>query len=346
MAKQRTVSQNTAQTEEKEMPENKTEVSETDTTTAIEKANPVVAAISLLQSYSHVPEFVERYGKQLTRIEKENVTPTVIDETLWKLPEDIQDKLFALVSKMNPQKKGVVAEGAVTEFLEVRVNQGTGNDPNRPEDSIPGHFYLSSSEKMGKDFLATPILLWEGSQKWEKRDTGDTRPSIPECTSHDRIVGDKYGHCQKCLYLPWRDGKVQDCSNMVSGILLTKDPMNLVLVRFQRTSTPGGTQLVKLARRGSVPWARWYKFETEKQEKDATKRWFVIKAIPVEEKVDPSIQKFCDLMCTVAERDYLYPKIARNYAQEPEPTVAAVVSGPESTEMSDEALKDFAGVNV
>jgi len=348
VAKQRNVSQDTAQTEEKDMTETKVEVSETDTTTAIEKATPVVAALSLLQSYSHVPEFVERYGKQLMRIEKEGVTASTIDEALWKFPEEVQDKLFALVAKMNPQKKGVVAEGAVTEFLEVRVNQGTGNDPNRPEDSISGHFYLSSSEKMGKDFLATPILLWEGCQKWEKRDAGDTRPSVPECTSHDRIMGDKYGHCQKCLYLPWRDGKVQDCSNMVSGILLTKDPMNLVLIRFQRTSTPGGTQLVKLARRGSVPWARWYKFETEKQEKDATKRWFTIKAIPVDEKVDAPTQKFCDLMCTVAERDYLYPKIARNYAQESEPAVAAAVvaNGPESTEMSDEALGSFAGTNV
>lgn len=346
MAKQKIVSQNTAPTEEKEMTENKTEVSETDTTVAIEKANPAPAAMSLLQNYSHVPEFVERYGKQLMRIEKENVTAAMIDETLWTLPEDIQDKLFALVAKMNPQKKGVVAEGASTEFLEVRVNQGTGNDPNRPKDSIPGHFYLSSSEKMGEKFLATPILLWEGCQKWEKRDAGDTRPSLPECTSHDRIVGDKYGHCQKCLYLPWRDGKVQDCSNMVSGIILTKDPMNIALIRFQRTSTPGGTQLVKLARRGSVPWARWYSFENKEVKKDNTKRWFVVSAIPVEEKVDPSIQKFCDIMCTVAERDYLYPKIARNYAQEPDTTVTAVVSEPESSEMSEADLKDFAGVNV
>jgi hypothetical protein len=339
MAKQKTVTPNPEQTEETVMPETKTE------TVAIEKAPAATTAMSLLQSYEHVPEFVERYGKQLIRIEKENVTGELIDDTLWKLPEEIQDKLFALVSKMNPQKKGVVASGAVTEFLEMRVNQGTGNDPNRPEDSIPGHFYISSSEKMGKEFLATPILLWEGCQKWEKRDASDTKPAIPECTSHDRIVGDKYGHCEKCLYLPWRDNKPNECSNTVSAILLTKDPMNIVMMRFQRTSTPGGTQLVKLARRGSVPWARWYKFATEKQEK-VDKRWYVITATPVDEKVDPSLQKFCDLMCTVAERDYLYPKLARNYAQEPEPTPAALTSGPASTEMSDADLGDFGGVNV
>lgn len=312
--------------------------------TAIEKA-PAHTAVSLIQSYAHVPEFVERYGKQLMRIEKEGVTADLIDETLWKLPEEIQDKLFALVAKMNPQKKGVVASGAVTEFLEMRVNQGTGNDPNRPEDSIPGHFYLSSSEKMGKEVLATPILLWEGCQKWEKRDVADTKPAIPECTSHDRIVGDKYGHCEKCLYLPWRDNKPNECSNTVSAILLTKDPMNIVLLRFQRTSTPGGTQLVKLARRGSVPWARWYKFTNEKQEK-GDKRWYVITSTPVDEKVDPALQKFCDLMCTVAERDYLYPKLARNYAQEPEPTPASETTGPASTEMSDADLGDFAGINT
>lgn len=339
MVKQKTVSPNPEQTEVKPMSDAPTE------NAAIEKSHSAPLVVSLLQNYAHIPEFVERYGKQLVRIEKENVTAELVDETLWKLPEEIQDKLFALVSKMNPQKKGVVAAGSVTEFLEARVNQGTGNDPNRPEDSIPGHFYLSSSEKMGKEFLATPILLWEGCQKWEKRDANDPKPAIPECTSHDRIVGDKYGHCEKCLYLPWRDNKPNECSNTVSAILLTKDPMNIVMMRFQRTSTPGGTQLVKLARRGSVPWARWYKFATEKQEK-VDKRWYTITATPVDEKVEPNLQKFCDLMCTVAERDYLYPKLARNYAQEPEPALPSGTTGPVSTEMSESDLGSFGGVNV
>jgi hypothetical protein len=91
--------------------------------------------------------------------------------------------------------------------------------------------------------------------------------------------------------------------------------MEIALLRFQRTSTLAGTQLVKFAKRGAVPWARWYKFETEVQTKDV-KRWFIIKAAPVEEpSIDEHEKKFCDLMCTIAERDYLYPRIARQYAQ-------------------------------
>ena len=337
MAKQKEAS--TPNSEKQTTEEEKKEMTDpVPETVAIEKAQNT--AVTLVESYAHVPEFVERYGKQLVRIEKENVTTALIEDTLWKFPEDIQDKLFALVAKMNPQTKGVVSAKAVTEFLEMRINQGTGNDPNRPEDSIVGHYYLSSSEKIGKEFLATPILLWEGCQKWEEKEEG--KAPMPECTSYDRVVGDKYGHCEKCLYLPWKDKKANECSNTVGAILLTKDPMNIVLMRFQRTSTPGGTQLVRMARRGSAPWARWYKFETEKQEKDV-KRWYVIKSIPVDERVDPSLQKFCDLMCTVAERDYLYPKIASNYAQEPETPPA--IEAP-SVEMSDEALGEFGSVNV
>lgn len=285
--------------------------------TAIEKAPAETTAIAvskhpLVDLYTHIPEFVHHYGKQLLRIEQENVTPETMEDLIWSFPEDVQDKLSAVIAKMNPNKKGVVSEGTQADFLEIRVNQGTGNDPNRPEDSVPGHYYLSSVEKVGKSFLAAPVLLWEGRQMWKQRNEGDSSPIAPECTAFDRNVGDKYGHCSECPFLPWKDNKPNRCSNTVSAILLVKETLDLVLLRFQRTSVQAGNQLMKYAKRGTAPWARWYKFETDVQTKDV-KRWFTVKVTPTEDKVDEHLKKFCDVMCTIAERDYLYPKIARPY---------------------------------
>jgi hypothetical protein len=314
MAKHSKPVQTNTTNEEKDMPK-----TEETAEVAIEKAAP--AAIestghSIIDAYVHIPAFVERYGKSLLRIEAENVVGDVLDKALWALPDEIQDKLFAILAKMNPQKKGVVADSGQADFLEMRLNQGTGNDPNRPEDSPSGHYYLSSVDKVGKSFLATPLLIWEGRQMWEQRGDDAKGPNTPECTSMDRHVGDHYGNCEQCPYLPWRDNKPSRCGNTVNAILLIKDSYEIALLRFQRTSTAAGTQLVKFAKRGSVPWARWYKFEAEAQTKGSDKRWFTIKATPSEEAVDKDLQKFCDVMCTVAERDYFYPRVARQYSQQ------------------------------
>lgn len=301
----------TPTSEEKLMPEKETAITKapTEDTTAM-----TVATHPLIDLYAHIPEFVHHYGRQLLRIEQENVTPETMEELIWTFPEEAQDKLSSVIAKMNPNKKGVVSDGNQTDFLEIRVNQGTGNDPNRPEDSVPGQYYLSSVEKIGKSFLATPVLLWEGRQMWKQRNEGDTNaPIAPECTAFDRNIGDKYGHCSECPFLPWRDNKPNRCSNTVGAILLIKETLDLVLLRFQRTSAQAGNQLMKYAKRGTAPWARWYRFETDVQTKDV-KRWFTIKVTPTDEKVDEHLKKFCDIMCTIAERDYLYPKIARPYA--------------------------------
>jgi len=339
--------------EEKEMSKTEDKPKTEDSNVAIEKAAP--AAIestghTLVDSYMHIPAFVERYGKQLLRIEAEKVSSEVVDQTIWSLPDEIQDKLFAIIAKMNPQKKGVVSDGDQTDFLELRLNQGTGNDPNRPEDSVPGHYYLSSVEKVGKSFLATPLLIWEGRQMWAERSDDAKGPNTPECTSLDRHVGDHYGICEQCPYLPWRDNKPSRCGNTVNAILLIKDSYEIALLRFQRTSTAAGTQLVKFAKRGSVPWARWYKFETEAQTK-GDRRWFVIKANPTDEAVDKNLQKFCDVMCTVAERDYFYPRVARLYSQQGGGTPHAALKDSSTTPdpkgpitITEENMGDFGGM--
>jgi hypothetical protein len=345
MAKLSKPSQTNTTNEEKEMP--KTE--ETSVPTAIEKTVPEAIATtghSIIDAYAHIPAFVERYGKPLLRIEAENVSSEVVDKTLWSLPEEMQDKLFAIIAKMNPQKKGVVTDSGQTDFLEIRLNQGTGNDQNRPEDSVSGHYYLSSVEKIGKSFLATPLLIWEGRQMWEQRGDDAKGPNTPECTSLDRHMGDHYGACEQCPYLPWRDNKPSRCGNTVTAILLIKDSYEIAMLRFQRTSTPAGTQLVKFAKRGTVPWARWYKFEAEVQTKGNDKRWFIIKAAPTDEVVDKDLQKFCDVMCTVAERDYFYPRVARQYSQKGSnstPALAATTAPDPNapTTVTDENMGDF-----
>jgi hypothetical protein len=102
------------------------------------------------------------------------------------------------------------------------------------------------------------------------------------------------------------------------AFMLMKNLKDIVLVRFQRTSEPAGRQLMKFVRRGRMPWLRWFSITSEQRtsQTDKSRRWFVMQVQPVEgEKVPKELHDFCDAMCVLAERDYIYSGIARIYRQ-------------------------------
>jgi hypothetical protein len=102
------------------------------------------------------------------------------------------------------------------------------------------------------------------------------------------------------------------------AFMLMKDLKDIVLVRFQRTSEPAGRQLMKLVKRGRVPWVRWFSITSEQRTaaNDKSRRWYVMQVQPIEEeKVPKALHPFCDAMCSAAERDFIYSGIARTYKQ-------------------------------
>ena len=292
------------------------------TTTAItptkEEPTTGLAVVDNLMKGSEA--FVKKYSQALLRLAEENITEETLYDRIGDLDMDSQEALVAMIKRMDPNKKGVIADNDKPIYTDLRLFQGVGNDINRPDDAIPGQFYLTTKERVGKEFYATVICMWEGRSMWGDMEDGGKK--APICQSMDRKVGAYYGDCETCPERPWKDGKrPEHCHNEVSAFLLSKDLKNIVRVRFQRTSEPAGNQLLRYMRTSQNPWSRWYKISSEAvtSKHDTSHRYFVMKvdvaadAEGAPAKVDKGVQNVCDALCSITEQNFLYPSISDVY---------------------------------
>lgn len=261
------------------------------------------------------PEFIARYSKDIKRVQQELPTPSQLQKLLDDLPDQYED-LIEMMRRITGKKKGVYSQDDRPELPELRIYHGTGNDANRPEGQIPGEYYLTSQEKVGKQFEGTVLLMYEGRTMWGAAEDGGLR--MPACNSMDRIVGTSFGLCASCPHRPWRDGQQQACSNDVIAYMLSKNLKDIVLVRFAKTSEPTGRQLKKLVKRSLSVWSRWYKIGAEARTAptDRSKRWFVMNVEPIENSPVPDeLHPFCDAMCSILEASTILPNLQNQYQQ-------------------------------
>ncbi len=281
---------------------------------ALEK--PAPQTTSLVTAVEGTDLFLDRYLDRIRTVEKDIPTNAQMKSVIRSLPEEHQEAVAALLRRTSGMKKGVYASNERPDHTELRLYQGTGADPNRPETAIPGQFYLNSKENVGKVFEGTIISIWDGRTMWPDRDAGGAK--MPVCTSMDRRVGHRFGDCKDCLNLPWRDGKKdQMCGDDVVALMLPRNLSDIVLVRFARTSEPAGRQLMRFARKGLVPWERWYRLTSEEHKNtERSYRWFTIEMnVNEEEDVSEDLYDFCEMLCTNAEVSFILPGISRIYRQ-------------------------------
>ena len=290
-------------------------------TTAITPAH-VTGITDIDSMLQGAPAFIKQYGQNLLRLAEENVTEETLFDRIEALDDDAQEKFASMIKRMNPNKKGVIADNTKPMYTDLRLFQGVGNDKNRPDNAIPGQFYLTTKENVGKEFIGTVICMWSGRSMWGDMDDGSSKSPI--CQSMDRKVGNYYGECASCPELPWRDGKrPENCHNEVSAFLLSRDLNDIVRIRFQRTSEPAGNQLIQFMRRSQNPWSRWYKLTAEAvtSKHDSSHRYHVMKINVAEgedgapAKVDKEVQAVCDAFCSITEQTFLYPEINKVYSK-------------------------------
>lgn len=264
--------------------------------------------------------FIDRYLKRIVAVEKDMPDRTKMRDILNALPDEHQTAIATIMRRMSPDKKGVYAADDRPDYTELRLYQGTGADPNRPDTAVPGQFYLTSKENVGKVFEGTVIAIWQGRTMWPDREGGGGA-RMPVCVSMDRKVGSRFGTCTDCLNLPFRDGEATSCSDDVVAFMLTKDLQDIVLVRFSRTSEPAGRQLMRFVKKGYVPWEKWYEIKAEEHKnKESGFRWFTMSVNLMEEDghaamVDDELYDFCEAMCTNAEASFILPALGRIYNQ-------------------------------
>lgn len=283
---------------------------------AIEKTDATLGALAPLTENNDV--FAATYKEQLARVSVEIPTKMELQKIMDELPEEYE-ALFEIVRKTMGSKRGVYSQESSPLFPELRVYQGTGNDPNRPEEMVPGQYYLTSKETVGKTFEGTILAIWSGRTMWGDANAGEST-KMPICQSMDRKRGSAYGDCSVCPHRPWKDGKLQRCGNDVVAFMLSADLKDIVLVRFMKTSEPAGKQLLKFVRRSMEPWSRWYKLSTavKVNPNDSTKRWYLMNVEPSEgddSLVPEEIYPFCEAMCTSLEATYILPNMASIYRQ-------------------------------
>lgn len=274
-------------------------------------------------SADNTPLFLATYQDALVEVAAEMPDRRAVDRVLDALPDDAAEKLTAIIRRSMGKRKGVHSDDDRPEFTELRVYHGTGNDPNRPENMIPGQFYLSTRESVGKIFQGTVLMVYKGRTMWGDKNAGDAVRGMPICQSMDRKVGSQYGLCETCAYRPWRDGKPQRCSDDVVVYMLSQDLKDIALVRFAKTSEGSGRQLIKAVKRADVPWSKWFAITAEAQTSatDKSQRWYVINATPVSSDkeddvyVPESLHDYCSMMCTVLEANIYYPTMANIYRQ-------------------------------
>ena len=276
--------------------------------------------VSLAKELNGTDLFLDRFLTRIQAVEKDVPDKAQMRAIIKALPTDQQEAVAAIMRRMATDKKGIYSSNERPDYTELRLYQGTGADSNRPETAIPGQFYLTSKENVGKVFEGTVIAIWEGRTMWPDRDAGGSS-KMPVCISMDRRVGNRFGNCKDCPNLPWRDGKKdQLCGDDIVAFMLPRNMSDIVLVRFTRTSEPAGRRLMRFAKKGGLlglPWERWYRITAEEhKDPERSFRWFTMETnVNADEEVPEELHHFCETMCTNAEVSYILPGIAQIYRQ-------------------------------
>jgi hypothetical protein len=320
---------------------------------AIEKAQPVEMTLAAKLADNNTPLFLQTFSDRIAVVTAALPDKMTVNRVIDALPEEHADKVASIIRRNMGKRRGLYADDDRPELPELRIFHGTGNDPNRPENIIPGQYYLTSKETVGKKFSGTVLAAYKGRTMWGDRDAGEST-RMPVCQSMDRKVGSSFGYCETCPNKPWRDGKMQRCSDDVVAYMLTQDLSEIVLVRFAKTSEGAGRQLIKFIRRTEQNWSKWYEVTADAtvNQNDKNQRYYVMKVSPAqgEDKdvyVPESLQPFCDMMSAIIEANIMLPGMAHVYRQAKDllgqhaPPPATAAKGAGSSPMMGEDTPDY-----
>jgi hypothetical protein len=273
-------------------------------------------------------------------------SPSALAGIVQKLPATDQERMMELIRKLNPKKQGAHTERTGFAPTIVRLFQGTGDDPLRPADLPPGHFYTSDSRALGKNFVGAVLGFYEGRILWPPQgQKGEGSSKVPLCVSMDRVKGSRYGECGTCpkANMQYNQG---GCTRDVCVYLLDKGMTGIYELHFSKTSEGAGNALIKVITKSENIWDRWITFSTEER-KEEGRRWFVQKATPVTEGETATNKGLHDLfvgLSKVLDCDVYFPGLANTYDRAKSSTEAGVAEGtPANT--ADESMLGLGGAN-
>lgn len=245
-------------------------------------------------------------------------SPEQLFSIVESLPGDSQAKMIELVRKTRPKKQGAHTAREGFSPTQVRVFQGTGNDPAKPAKLPPGNFYTVDSRDLGDEIQGVVLGFYEGRTMWPPRDQGDSSSKGPVCFSLDRKMGSRYGECESC---PNATRKYNEggCGREVTVFFVDQELTGIYELKFSKSSMGGGDALVRILNKADNLWDRYFVIKNEERT-EGDRRWYVTKATPLNDPKNPAaantnrqMHPLYEALSRLLDADVFYPQLADVY---------------------------------
>ena len=289
-------------------------------------------------------------------------SPEEVAHAVTKLPENLKLGYAEWMKRMNPQKRGFRSAGNNFEIPTLKINQGTGNDPNKPGNAPKGAIYSSDGLIMAApsdvaDGLGVPtrirgivVGMYPGRMMFPPKDRDGNlipMPGVksdskgPICWSADRLVGSRYGKCGECAYHPRDGGEKNDCVDNWKVYIVTPDFKNVYRIDMTSTSVRSGAEPIRVrSRPWDNIWDRVFSFEgiITTTTKGTFAQWKTTLAIDISNPNGiptlPASHEYLELMACKIESNLYMPSLADCYEQ----------AGGEMAQAEDNGSADMASV--
>ncbi len=294
----------------------------TDTAIAVPKPAPIARARKLKP-----PRGLELMHKD--PLELDNAVSSAMGELVAlsidpKLPAEYQKLVIELVSQASSEKPGMEEVAYGWKIPLITINQPTTTAAARPDTAKLGDIYTSAGKVLERPF---PFLVFSLFQ--ENVNFPEQSSKVPSCVAPDAQLGNTYGKCSECPYLPFGlqsgsvEQKITSCQNQITAIVATADMAAVYMVRFAKTSRKAGSALQSLAGASNRMWNNSFLLSTEKG--SGAQAYFIFKVEPTGKPNNEHVQLIAQTLCNLyrAERDRALAEHYRAAAAAPATAAAA-----------------------
>lgn len=261
-------------------------------------------------------------------IELDNAISSAMDELIAlstdpKLPAEYQKIVTELVGQASSEKPGMEEVAYGWKIPLITINQPTTVSSARPDTAKLGDIYTSEGKVLERPF---PFLVFSLFQ--ENVNFPEQNAKVPSCVAPDAQLGNTYGKCTECPYLPFglqsaAEQKITSCQNQITAVIATVDMSKVYMVRFAKTSRKAGSALQSLAGASNRMWNNSFLLSTEKG--SGAQAYFIFKVEPTGKPNNEHVQLIAQTLCNLyrAERDRALAEHYRAAAAAPATAAAA-----------------------
>lgn len=261
-------------------------------------------------------------------IELDNTVSSAMDELVAlasdpKLPVEYQKIVTELVNQASTEKPGMEEVVIGWKIPLITINQPTTTAAARPDTAKLGDIYTSEGRVLERPF---PFLVFSLFQ--ENVNFPEQNSKVPSCVAPDAQLGNTYGKCAACPYLPFglqsaAEQKITSCQNQITAVVATTDMSKVYMVRFAKTSRKAGSALQSLAGASNRMWDNSFLLSTEKG--SGAQAYFVFKVEPTGKPNNEHVHLIAQTLCNLyrAERDRALADHYRAAAAAPAAAAAA-----------------------